>query len=192
MHSHLTEHDLLAVVTRETMRLTAVTTRSKPLKSPFDTDAGMLRLLLGIPQRMLIRDHKDILYLLDEFRNKKQEYLVCLSISSSDRLIAKRVVTIGTLDSALAHPREVFADPLADRAAYIIIAHNHPSGEARPSGKDIEMTQQMAAAGQILGVKLRDHFVITKNGYFSFKQKHFRLCTFYTLIPVLYFKIIES
>jgi DNA repair protein RadC len=74
------------------------------------------------------------------------------------------------LDTALAHPREIFAGPLTDRAASIVIAHNHPSGDPTPSQEDIHTTQQIVAAGQILGVPLRDHLIIAVAGHYSFKQ----------------------
>jgi len=113
----------------------------------------------------------DILRYLSYIRNKKQEYLVCLSLDSSGALIARRTVTIGLLNVSLAHPREVFAAPLKDRAASIIIAHNHPSGEAAPSKQDIETTQQLIAAGILIGIPLRDHFIVTRTGYFSFRER---------------------
>jgi len=116
-----------------------------------------------------LRSTKEILVYLDHFRDKRQEYFVCLSLDSGQRLLARRVVTIGLLDATLAHPREVFAEPLVDRAASIIIAHNHPSGEAAPSGHDITLTQQLAAAGQLLGIPLQDHLIITAKGHYSFR-----------------------
>lgn len=112
----------------------------------------------------------DMLAQLAFIRNKKQEHFVCLSLDSGMRVIKRRVVTIGLLDKVLAHPREVFAGPLQDRAACIIVAHNHPSGEAQPSDHDIAMTQQLVAAGQILGVTLREHIIVTKNEYYSFSK----------------------
>jgi len=86
------------------------------------------------------------------------------------RVIKRRVVTIGLLDRVLAHPREVFAGPLQDRAACIIVAHNHPSGNTEPSDHDIAMTQQLVAAGQILGVTLREHIIVTKNDHYNFGE----------------------
>lgn len=111
-----------------------------------------------------------VLAQLQFMRNKKQEYFVCLSLDSGRRLIAKRVVTIGLLTVSLAHPREVFAGPLKDRAASIIVAHNHPSGYLEPSKEDIKTTQQLVAAGLILGIELQDHFILTAAEHFSFKQ----------------------
>lgn len=86
------------------------------------------------------------------------------------QLIARRTVAIGTLTASLIHPREVFAAPLKDRAASVIIAHNHPSGDASPSRADIAVTQQLVAAGQILGVTMRDHLIVTKEGCYSFRK----------------------
>lgn len=123
------------------------------------------------PKNKLIRTMKDILSCVEHFRNKKQEYFICLSVDSGQRLIAQRIVTIGLLDSTLVHPREVFAGPLTDRAASIIVVHNHPSGIAEPSDADIKTTQQLVAAGMLLGIPLKDHVIITANSYFCFKRE---------------------
>ena len=119
-----------------------------------------------------LRTQDDILARLSDIRVKQQEYFVCLSLDGGHRLIAQRTITIGTLNTVLAHPREVFADAITDRAATVVIAHNHPSGIIEPSSKDITLTQQLAAAGQLLGVNLRDHIIVTKTDYFSFRQHH--------------------
>lgn len=115
---------------------------------------------------------EDILLSLKFIRNKRQEYFICLSLDTAGRIIRRRTVTIGLLDMSLAHPREVFAGPIKDRAAGVIIAHNHPSGYASPSDEDVKTTQQLVAAGQILGVQLRDHIIVTKRDSFSFRT-HF-------------------
>ncbi len=113
---------------------------------------------------------KDILACLDHFRDKKQEYFVCLSLDSGRRLITRRIVTIGLLDSTLVHPREVFAGPIEDRAASVIIMHNHPSGDPEPSQQDIRTTQQLVSASILLGLPLRDHIIVAKEGHYSFKK----------------------
>lgn len=119
----------------------------------------------------LILTTDDALRHLQFIRNKKQEYLLCLSLDSGDRLIARRTVTIGLLNSALIHPREVFAGPLKDRAAAVIIAHNHPSGLVKPSRQDITATNQLIAAAQLLGITLRDHIIVARLSHFSFKRE---------------------
>lgn len=119
-----------------------------------------------------LRSQQDILARLADLRTLPQEHFVCLSLDGGRRLLAQRTVTIGTLDSVLAHPREVFSDPIVDRAAFIIVAHNHPSKSVEPSDKDIMLTQQLAAAGQLIGIPLHDHIVVTKTEQFSFRQNH--------------------
>lgn len=110
----------------------------------------------------------DILPLLKDISTDRQEHFVVLSIDSGRRLIAKRVVFIGTVDTVMAHPREVYAGAVADFATSIIVAHNHPSGDPTPSRQDITATQQLVAAGQILGVKLLDHIIVTEREHYSF------------------------
>ena len=104
---------------------------------------------------------------LSDIRDKKQEYFVCMTLDGANRLITKRIITIGTLNASLVHPREVFADAITDRAASIIVAHNHPSGNLTISQADIDVTDRISSAGELLGVKLVDHIVITKNNYIS-------------------------
>lgn len=105
--------------------------------------------------------------LVPELRTATQEHLVVLSLDGANRLIAKRLVTIGTLNASLVHPREVFADPLADRAASIIVIHNHPSGTLEPSEADTAVTRRLQEAGKLLGITLTDHLIITKSGIIS-------------------------
>lgn len=148
------------------------------LKGVSTATASKLLAALELSKRHLIRDAEplrtqaDILARLADIRTKQQEYFISLSLDGGQRLIAQRTITIGTLDSVLAHPREVFADAIADRAANVVVAHNHPSGDVKPSQKDITLTQQLVAAGQLLGVPLRDHVIVTKTDYFSYRQHH--------------------
>lgn len=104
---------------------------------------------------------------LTDIRDKKQEYFVCLSLDGANRLIAKRIISIGTLTSSLVHPREVFAEAIADHAASIIVAHNHPSGNLTPSEADRAATERLQNAGELLGIKLVDHIIATKDSYAS-------------------------
>jgi DNA repair protein RadC len=118
-----------------------------------------------------LRSAQDVLACLKPFRDKKVEYFVTLSLDGAGRLIRRRVVTIGLLSVSLAHPREVFAGPLMDRAASVILSHNHPSSVAEPSKEDIKTTQQLIAAGILLGIPVDDHYIICKTGYFSFREQ---------------------
>ena len=105
--------------------------------------------------------------LLANIRDKKQEHFVCLTLDGASRLIAQRVVTIGTLTASLVHPREVFADAITDRAAGIIVAHNHPSGSLEISQADRDVTDRLTEAGKLLGITLIDHIIVTKGEYRS-------------------------
>lgn len=98
-------------------------------------------------------------------RNEMREHFVCLTLDAANRLIAKRVISIGTLTASLVHPREVFADAITDRAASIIVGHNHPSGSLEVSRADKATTQRLRKASLILGVALLDHIIVTKYGY---------------------------
>jgi len=119
----------------------------------------------------LIESAKDVWNLLYEYRDKKQEYLLSITIDGASRLIKKRVVTVGILNQSLVHPREVFVDAIVDRAAGIIIAHNHPSGELYPSRADMQVTDRLKDAGRILGIELLDHIIIAKSGWYSFSEE---------------------
>lgn len=114
--------------------------------------------------------NKDIFTRLNFIRTKKQEYFLCLSLDSNGQIISRRTVTIGLLDVSLVHPRELFAGALKDRAASVIVAHNHPSGDASPSQEDITTTQQLAAAGRLLGIPLEDHIIVAKKEHYSFRE----------------------
>ena len=113
---------------------------------------------------------EDVLPLLEDIADHKQEHFVVLTLDSDKQLVNKRIVFIGTVNSVIAHPREVFAGALEDRAVSVIVAHNHPSGNPEPSSADTAMTQQLVAAGKILGIKLYDHIVVAGLKHFSLKD----------------------
>lgn len=114
---------------------------------------------------------EDVLPLVDDIRAHRQEHFVCMSLNGAGELLGKRVVTVGLVNHSLVHPREVFAEAITDRAASIICAHNHPSGSLEPSSQDIQITRQLKDAGTTLGIQLLDHIIVTKDGFFSLKEK---------------------
>ncbi|HEX7483692.1 MAG TPA: DNA repair protein RadC [Candidatus Saccharimonadales bacterium] len=120
-----------------------------------------------VSERPIIDSPEKAVAQLADIRDKKQEYFVCLTLDGANRLIATRIITIGTLTSSLVHPREVFAAAITDRAASIIVAHNHPSGNLVPSEPDNKITKKIQDAGKILGIKLVDHILVTKSDYCS-------------------------
>jgi len=100
-------------------------------------------------------------------KDKKQEYFVMLTLDGARRLINCRTITIGTLMSSLVHPREVFAPAIEDRAASIIIGHNHPSGMLDASEQDKDVTRRIRLAGELLGIMLDDHIIVAGDSYTS-------------------------
>jgi len=104
---------------------------------------------------------------LSFIRNKKQEHFVVLSLDGARRLINCRTISIGTLMASLVHPREVFSPAIEDRAASIIIGHNHPSGILDISEQDKEVTKRIRTAGELLGIRLDDHIIVTGDSFIS-------------------------
>jgi len=123
--------------------------------------------------RKVVRDTGDVLPLISSLAGKKQEYFICITLNGGNRLLSKRIVTIGLLDQALVHPREVFAEAIRERAAKVIVAHNHPAGDNAPSREDVKVTENLAQAADILGIEFLDHVIITETGYFSFREEGF-------------------
>jgi DNA repair protein RadC len=123
-----------------------------------------------VKDTLRITDAKDVVPLLSDIANKQQEYFVCISLNGINEVIAKRTVTVGLLDKTQVHPREVFADVIADRAASVILAHNHPSGELKPSTSDLKIHEQLTEAGKILGITVLDHLIVYKKDYYSFQE----------------------
>lgn len=119
---------------------------------------------------LVIQKAQDVLPLIMTIADKKQEHFLCLSLNGANEVIGNRVVTVGLLNSSQVHPREVFAEVISDRAASVILAHNHPSGVLKPSPEDVTINQQLIDAGKILGITVLDHIIITKKGYLSFKE----------------------
>lgn len=113
----------------------------------------------------------DILPLVSFLTGKKQEHFICITLSGAHEVIAVRTITVGLLNHSLVHPREVFADAVADRAAGVICVHNHPSGTLEPSSQDIAITHQLMEAGTIMGIILLDHIIVTDSGFLSMKER---------------------
>lgn len=119
-----------------------------------------------------ITDVQDILALdvIQQITGKPQEHFVCISLNGAHEVIEKRIVTVGLLDRSQVHPREVFADVIADRAAAVIFVHNHPSGDLRPSDADLRIHSQLMESAQILGLRVLDHIIVARKGHYSFKE----------------------
>ncbi len=115
----------------------------------------------------LITRPEHVIPLLEDIRYKRQEHFVVITLDGANRVLKKRTITVGTINASLVHPREVFADAITDRAASIVVAHNHPSGTLEPSQPDIDVTCRLRDAGKLLGIQLFDHIIVTADGHVS-------------------------
>ena len=123
------------------------------------------------PDRKKITSPADAIPYVSHYSDRKQEHFLCISLNGAHEVIQARVVSMGLVNRTLVHPREIFSDPLKDRAAAVLIAHNHPSGNIEPSQEDIEITTRIKNAGTILGIELLDHIIFTDNAYYSFLEE---------------------
>ena len=132
---------------------------------------------LELSTRYLIRTNKRIesseaVYEeLKKFSTKKQEYFLTITLDGASHIINTRTIFIGTLNQTLAHPREIFTDAIADRAAGIIVAHNHPSGTLEASVADIRLTERLQEVSKLVGIELLDHVILAKDGFYSFADE---------------------
>ncbi len=118
----------------------------------------------AIPENGRIRTSEDLKPYLQAYANKKQEYFLAATLNGANEIIAVRVITIGLVNKSQIHPREIYANAITDRACYIIVAHNHPSGSLEPSPEDIAVTGRLKKSGEILGIKLLDHIIFSGKG----------------------------
>ena len=126
------------------------------------------------PEAVPFKDAGDVAtYLIRQgYADRDREAFVVLLLDVKHRVIAEEVVTIGILDGALIHPREAFKAAVAGSAAGIILAHNHPSGDPKPSGQDAEVTKRLRKAGEVLGIPVVDHVIVGSTGaHFSFREQ---------------------
>src|SRR3712207_5615484 len=107
---------------------------------------------------------KDVYDLLKAYTHKKQEHFILVCLNARNDVITKKGITKGTIDASLYHPREVFAPAIVARSSKIIVAHNHPSGSLEVSTNDLVMTEKIKLAGEILGIRLVDSVIVSKEG----------------------------
>ena len=120
----------------------------------------------------IIRTAKDVYEYLQDMHNLPKEHLRGLYLNSHNRIIHDEVISIGTINTNIVHPREVFRPAIEHSAAAVVLAHNHPSNIATPSAQDIEITRQLIQAGKILGINVLDHVIITKSTYSSINAQY--------------------
>ncbi|MFH2116289.1 MAG: DNA repair protein RadC [Spirochaetota bacterium] len=123
-----------------------------------------------------IRDRRiatpaDAWHLVRHFADRKQERFLCCTLNGAHDVLAVRIITLGLANRTIVHPREVFAEAVADRACAILVAHNHPSGRLEPSREDEDITERIRDAGELLGIPLLDHIIFSQDGYASMMEQ---------------------
>lgn len=110
-------------------------------------------------------------YYMEQLRHEEQEVMVCMMLDTKNHLIGEELISKGTVNASLVTPRELFLAALRFHAVYLILVHNHPSGDSAPSQADIDLTGRIRQAGELLGIFLLDHIIIGDCQYFSFQEK---------------------
>ncbi len=128
------------------------------------------RRLLQNKKSQIYLTPKDVWNELKDIRDNKKEHFVIFFLDARNQEIKREIISVGSLNANLVHPREVFEPAVRHLAAQIILAHNHPSGDSEPSEDDLEITKRLVESGGILGIEVIDHIIVTKNNYFSFKD----------------------
>lgn len=113
---------------------------------------------------------KQVYARLTSVRRAKQEHFLVFCLNTRGCPIRREVVSVGTLNATLVHPREVFYHAIVHNAASIILAHNHPSGDSTPSNEDMAMTSRLVQAGMLLGIDVQDHVIVAEGGYTSLRE----------------------
>jgi DNA repair protein RadC len=124
------------------------------------------------PQQALKSPEDVVAVMRAKLKGKKKEHFWVICLDTRSRLINCRPVSIGSLDTSIVHPREVFKEAVSSSAASVIFVHNHPSGDPEPSKEDIELTKRLAKAGEIMGIDVLDHIIVCDRDYASLKANN--------------------
>lgn len=119
------------------------------------------------PKQKQIKTTSDAVGYFMDYKDKKQEYFLLLTLDGANQVIKLHEITKGLANKTQVHPREVFAPAIEDRACFIIIAHNHPSGSLEASVEDLAITEKIKHVGDIMGIKMLDHIIVSKEGHLS-------------------------
>jgi len=127
----------------------------------------------SIPKKIILESSNAVFEYLQKFIGyKEKEYFVALYLNSRNNLVYEEVISIGTIDVSIVHPREVFNPAIRHLATQVIVAHNHPSGDLIASPEDISLTRRLQEAAKIFGIEFLDHIIVTKYNYLSLKAEN--------------------
>jgi len=129
------------------------------------------RLLLPPAEEPRVSSPAEAYALVRDLRRARKEHLVSLYLDAQNRLICRETVSIGSLNTTRTHPREVLQPAIVNSALAFILVHNHPSGSLDPSRDDVEFTRTMARAGDLMGISLYDHIIVSRRGFVSLKER---------------------
>lgn len=119
----------------------------------------------------LVRGPENVYDLTRDIRGANREHFVGFYLNSRHQVLRREIISIGSLNASIVHPREVYLPAVALSAASVILAHNHPSGDPTPSEEDLAITRRLVEAGRLLGIELLDHVVVARDAYASFKER---------------------
>lgn len=119
----------------------------------------------------IIRSPQDAFHLMRDIIGADRERFYIIHLNTKNEVIERELISIGSLNAAIVHPREVFRSAIEHGSYAIICAHNHPSGNPTPSPEDIEMTHRLIKAGQLVGIDVLDHIIVAQRGYTSLKEQ---------------------
>jgi DNA repair protein RadC len=124
------------------------------------------------PENFLLSSPQEVAsFLMEEMRYYRKEYFKIILLNTKNHIISVEDISIGSLNSSIVHPREIFNLPVKKSAASIILVHNHPSGDPTPSREDLEVTKRLVEAGNLLGINVLDHIIVGEGKFLSFKEK---------------------
>ena len=135
-------------------------------------EAGRRTLVRGRRERVQIRTARDVAeVLVPQFGTRPVEHFGVLLLDTKNRVLRTTLVSVGTLDASIVHPREVFREAASGGAAAIVVFHNHPSGDPTPSGDDIALTRRLIVAGEVMGIVVLDHVIVAENAFYSMQER---------------------
>jgi DNA repair protein RadC len=143
--------------------------KATQIKAAFEIGRRVSTQTLDYQSKELTDPEKVYRLIKSKLKDYHKEHFYIIAINSRNHSIAE--VSVGSLNASVVHPREVFAEAIKNKAASVILAHNHPSGDPEPSEDDLLITKRLVESGKILGIEVVDHIIVAKDNFFSFKNK---------------------
>lgn len=164
-------HGLARASTDDLRRIPGIgTARASQLIAAIE--AGRRTLLRGRRERVQIRSARDAAELLvPEFGSRPVEQFGVILLDAKHRVLRTTLLSVGTLDASIVHPRDVFREAASGGAAAIVVFHNHPSGDPTPSGDDVALTKRLVIAGELMGITVLDHVIVAENAFASLQER---------------------